>query len=375
MNTTTSLAAGERQPRLVGSPSGASMMVDGRELLCFGGSAYLGLGGMPELVEAGCSALRQFGASTHLPRHYGFSSGANQQAEAEARRFFGAEAAMYFGTGYLFGLVALTGLALDCDVIYIDESAHYSLRDGAHATGKPIHSFAHCDAEDLARVLVHTLKRGQRPLVATDGMFATTGAIAPLSAYAQVIASSDGWLVVDESHAFGTIGPQGRGSAELAQLPFHRLVVGGSAAKAFGAHGGLALGDARAIAQLWRTPVARGAVLGCSAGAAMTAESLRLIRKRPEILQRLRENARSLKAGLRALGLTVEDSAGPIAAFVHGDSLRMQRIQRALWDQGIFVAYSTYVGAGPMGVLRCAAFADHTPEQIARLLGALRKLL
>lgn len=104
------------------------MMVDGRQLLCFGGSAYLGLGGAPELVEIGCAALRQFGASTHLPRHYGFSSGANQQAEAEARRFFGTEAAMYFGTGYLFGLVALTGLAHDCDVVYIDESAHYSLR-------------------------------------------------------------------------------------------------------------------------------------------------------------------------------------------------------------------------------------------------------
>ena len=84
MSTTTSLAAGERQLRLVGSPSGASMMVDGHEVLCFGGSAYLGLGGLPELIETGCSALRQFGASTHLPRHYGFSSGANQQAEAEA---------------------------------------------------------------------------------------------------------------------------------------------------------------------------------------------------------------------------------------------------------------------------------------------------
>ncbi|MCT8180125.1 aminotransferase class I/II-fold pyridoxal phosphate-dependent enzyme [Variovorax sp. CY25R-8] len=375
MNTTISLATGGSPPRLVESPSGASMMVDGRQLLCFGGSAYLGLGGAPELVEIGCAALRQFGASTHLPRHYGFSSGANQQAEAEARRFFGTEAAMYFGTGYLFGLVALTGLAPDCDVVYIDESAHYSLREGAHAAGKPIHSFAHRDVQDLARMLGNTLERGQRPLVATDGVFATTGAIAPLSAYAELIAPFNGWLVVDESHAFGTIGPQGRGSAELAQLPFDRLVIGGSTAKALGAHGGFALGDAQTIAQLWRTPVARGAVLGCSAGAAMTAESLRLIRRRPELLLRLRENARSLKAGLRGLGLKVEDNAGPIAAFVHGDGLQMQRIQRALWEQGIFVAYSTYVGAGPMGVLRCAAFADHTPEQIAQLLGALRELL
>ncbi|WP_418126053.1 aminotransferase class I/II-fold pyridoxal phosphate-dependent enzyme [Variovorax sp. 160MFSha2.1] len=371
MTTFFSQVAGGR----VESPSGALMMVDGQALLCFGGSSYLGLGGAPELLDAGCAALRQFGASTHLARHYGFSAGANQEAEAEACRFFDVDDAMYFGTGYLFGIIALAGLAPDCDAIYLDECAHYSLRDGAHATRKPVHLFKHRDADDLARHLERTLGPGERPLVATDGMFPTFGVIAPLQAYARAIASRCGWLVVDESHAFGTLGPLGRGAVEAAGLSFERIVAGGSTAKAFGAHGGLALGSARTIASLWRTPAARGAVLGCSAGAAMTAQSLRHIRQHPEILLRLRDNARALKDGLRELGLQVDDSDGPVATFVHGDAQEMQRIQAALFGRGIFIAYSTYVGAGPEGVLRCATFADHTPQHIDRLLTTLRSLL
>ncbi|WP_198083556.1 pyridoxal phosphate-dependent aminotransferase family protein [Variovorax sp. E3] len=359
----------------VESPTGALATVDGRVLLSFGGSGYLGLGSEPGLIDAGCDALRTYGAHSQLARHYGFNLGANLEAEDQARRFFDVEGVMYFGAGYLFGLIALTGLAPRCDAIFIDEAAHYCLQDGASITGRPVHTFAHRDPEDLARTISRALRPDERPLVATDGMFATFGSIAPLEDYDRVIAPYDGWLVVDESHAFGTLGTHGRGAVEAAGLRRDRVVAGGSMAKAFAAHGGLALGAADVIAQLWKTPAARGAALGCSAGAAMTAASLRHVRGHPQALTRLRANARVLKVGLRALGLAVEENEGPIATFVHGDARNMQRIQAALMAQGIFIAYSTYVGAGVGGALRIAAFADHQPEHIERLLKTLRDLL
>lgn len=353
----------------------AYVTVGGRRLLNFGGSGYLGLANCTPILEAGMEALRRYGPHAQLGRHYGFTLAANAEAEAEACRFFRVDGAMYFAAGYLFGLIALAGAAWHGDAIYLDSAAHYSLRDGALATGKPVRYFAHRDPADLERVLALTLKSGQRPVVATDGMFATYGSVAPLADYAHVIAPFKGWLVVDESHAFGTIGAKGRGAVEAAGLSREQVIAGGSMAKAFGAYGGIAIGSSEIIDCLWQTPVARGAALGMSAGAAMTSASLRYVRQHPELLARLRLNAHLLKEHLRALGLTIEANDGPLATFVHGQAVDMQRIQSSLFDAGIYITYSTYVGAGPQGALRIAALADHRQVDIERLVTVLEPLL
>ena len=357
--------------RRVESPSGARIFVDGREILNFGGCSYLGLSNHPELLAAGTNALTNLGPIAQIPRHYGFALAANLDVEAEAAQFFDAEAAMYFSTGYLFGLISLCGLAAEYDIAFLDASTHYSLRDGAAAAGKPVHSFAHLDPDDLARVLAAELKPGQRPLAATDGMFPTFGSIAPLADYARVLAPYDGWLIVDESHSFGAIGPTGGGAVEHHGLERDRVVAGGSMSKAFCAFGGLAVGSREVIDELWKSPAARGAASGISSGAAMTAASLRYVRQHPERLEKLRRNVRQLKAGVRALGYDIEDSDAPVATFVAGKAQDMQRLHARLLDDGIYVIYSNYVGAGAEGAIRCAVFADHEPDEIERLLAAL----
>ncbi|MCZ8130436.1 MAG: pyridoxal phosphate-dependent aminotransferase family protein [Steroidobacteraceae bacterium] len=358
------------------SPSCANMVADGRPFLNFGGSCYLGLSGEPELIEAGAAALRALGSTGQLPRHYRFVLAANADAEAAAREFFRVDGAIYYATGYLFGLLAMTGLAAQYDVVFLDESSHYNLREGAAAAGKPVHFFRHLDAADLERVMARELRHGQRPLVATDGMFATFGTVPPLVDYRRLVEPHGGWLFVDESHAFGVIGPTGRGALEAHGVAGPRVLAGGSLGKAFSAYGGLALGSAEAIAALWQSPTARGAASGMSAGAAMLAASLGYLSRHPDRLQKLRENVRYLKAGLRALGLDVGDTESPIATFVRGTADEMKALQRRLFDEdAIFVIYSTYVGAGPHGAIRIAAFADHASDDLDRLLGALRRHL
>lgn len=361
--------------RRVDSASCARVEIDGRTLLNFGGSSYLGLGGHPDLIDAGAAALRRFGANSQLGRHYGYALGPNLDAEQAARDYFDVEDAMYLSAGYLFGLIAMPALAGFCDAIFIDEAAHYSLRDGASACGRPVHTFRHGDPADLGRQLARRLPPGKRPMVATDGMFATRGTVAPLAGYARLLQRHDGWLVVDESHAFGVLGANGCGAVEACGITRDRVVAGGSTGKAFGAHGGIALGTASVIERLWRSPAARGASPGCSAGAAMTARSLQLVRQRPDLRERLHANTQLLKRSLRQLGLAIDDNGSPVTAFIVGDAQRMRDIQESLMKEDIFITYSNYVGAGPEGVLRVAAFADHQEADIHRLQSALGRIL
>lgn len=107
----------------------------------------------------------------------------------------------------------------------------------------------------------------------------------------------------------------------------------------------------------------------------MTTASLRLVREQAQLLARLHQNARRLKQGLRGMGLSIEGGDGPLATFTHSSASDMQHIQSSLMSSGIVVSYSTYVGAAPAGSLRIAAMADHTEQQIDRLLTTLAPLL
>lgn len=357
------------------SPSAAVITVGGREVLSFAGCSYLGLAAVPELLQAGAKALLDQGPTAQLARHYNVQSPANIDVEAEACRFFGTTGAMYFGGGYLFAMIALAGVSADYDVAICDETAHFCIFDGARAAQKEIRTFKHCDPADLERVVAATIAEGKRFVVATDGMFPTFGRVAPLADYARILAPHDAWLIVDESHSFGSVGKQGRGAAELHGVTGEKTLIGGSLSKGYGAFGGIALGTTDAIERLWQSPVARGSAAGMAAGAAMSAESFRYIRKNPQILTQLKDNTAQLRSTLRGIGLRFEDVEGPVVAFAHGSSEAMRAAQQALLEDGIYILYSTYVGAGPEGVLRIAAFADHKPEHFERLSQALKRHL
>jgi 7-keto-8-aminopelargonate synthetase-like enzyme len=351
------------------------MMIDGRTILNFGGTCYLGLSAEPALVDAGVAALRQNGSTGQIPRPYGFILSANRDAEAAARRYFGVEAAFYFAAGYMFGLITLPGLAAHYDVVVMDELSHFSLREGALIAGRPLHTFKHCDVADFARVLAEATTGGKRPLVATDGMFATFGAIAPLADYQRLLAAHDGWLVVDESHSFGVLGATGQGAVEQHGIAGPRTIAGGSLGKAFCAYGGFALGSQMAIDALMKASAARGAAGGMSAGAAMGAAALNFMRAHPERLVKLRNNVRILKSMLAGLGLPVTHSDAPASAFVLPTDEQMTSLCDALWGDGIYVIRSNYIGAGPYGAIRIAAFADHEPDDFERLHAVLKQFV
>jgi 7-keto-8-aminopelargonate synthetase-like enzyme len=361
--------------RAIESPVGAEVVIDGRRYVNFGGSSYLGLSGHPDIQRAGIEALREAGTGYQAPREFSLATRAHLALEREASEFFGCESALYFSSGYFFGLLALAAVRAEFGAVFFDEWAHYSLREAIAVSGLPSHAFRHLDVDDLQLQLARNLRAQQRPLVVTDALFATFGELAPLDDYVRVVTALGGKLVVDESHSFGVLGATGRGAREHYGIEGAAALVGGSTCKALGAVGGIIPATAAEIAALRATPAGRGASVGLPAGAAMCAASLRRLREHPELLQRLRANIAYLKRGLRTLGLAVTADLAPVATFATTQEGSMQALQAQLMADGIYVFHTTYIGASAAGVIRCGIFADHTTEHLDCLLDALRRHL
>lgn len=361
-------------PRLhrLDSPLAAEILIDGARYVNFAGSSYLGLSGVPEILERGVEVLRQSGAGYQLSRHFGLVSGALQEVESEGAGYFGSEAALYLNSGYLLGFALIGAVRERHGAVYFDELAHYCLRDAIAASGLPSHAFRHLDVGHLEELLRRHAS-GEPALVATDGMYSTRGEIAPLDQITRIASGYGARVLVDESHSFGVLGSRGRGASEHHDILAHAPLIGGSLSKAFGGVGALIPDTAAAVDVLRLAPVTRGAAVGLPAAAAMGAAALRYVRAHPERLQRLRSNTAYLKQGLRALGIEVGDSVAPVAAFSLSSHAAMSSLQQRLLEAGLYVLLSDYIGAGTEGVIRCGIFADHTQAHLDQLLDALRR--
>lgn len=371
------------------SAPGPMTCIDGRTYCYFAGTSYLGLAGHPGVVEAACAAVRQYGVHTATSRTGFGNNPVTLEVEQRAAEFFGSEAAFYFASGYAGNHIVGQALAAQVDAVFVDEAAHYCLIEAARLIGKPVVSFHHRDPADLARCLRGHLRPGQRPLVLTDGVFSVSGRLAPVPEYLAVLEPyAPASLHLDDAHGLAVLGEHGRGTFEHFALwspavngnaDNHntQITVCGTLAKAVGGFGGIIPGTREFLR---RVRVAShyfdGASAPSSADAGATAQALQIVQRQPELRRQLCQNVSQLRAGLRAMGLAVED--GPAANFSVeiGAAENMRRIHSGLKAAGFIVPYITaYAGLGPQGALRFAVCAGHTPEMIENLLAALRKLV
>jgi 8-amino-7-oxononanoate synthase len=356
--------------RALRGPASARMMIDGRSYINFFGAGYLALAGLREIRSAVARALEEGAAfADHVPAALGGIEPNFQAVERASATALGTEAAVYFASGYLIGTVGLASFEQPFDLIVLDDTAHYNLRDAARQSGLPTFTFAHCDAGSLSDTLKRHVRARQRPLVMTDGVF-TIGRVPPLADYAAAVAAYDGRLFVDESHSFGVIGDQGRGAAEYCGVE-HLVPIGATLSKAYCAQGAI-LGCSAATAARLRsiTPI-RGCCAGSPLSAAAATACLNYVTERPEVRTNLRAMTDYLRTRVRSIGLDVIDSPAPVVAFAAGDRAQMQALQRRLFDRGIHIYHSTHLGTGPEGMIRCSVFRDHTRGDIDALIAAL----
>lgn len=366
------------------SAPGPETVIDGVRYLYFGGTSYLGLANHPEVIEAGCAALRQYGVHSATTRARFGTNPPVLEVERRAAEFFGTEDAFYFGSGYQSNHILVAALAAEADVVLVDEAAHYCVLEATRLAGKPVHTFRHRDPADLTKVAAPH----DRVLVMADGVNPSTGTVAPVRECLTALAGrADATMLLDDAHGFGVLGKHGRGLLDELGLWLHanggpalngvRLCVGGTLAKALGGFGGIIPGTREFVERARKSShYFDGASAPASAEAGATAKALEIVRREPELRSQLRANVRHVRAGLRALGLTVPADDTANFGVTIGEAANMKRIHEALKARGIILPYvGTYSGLPPEGVLRFAIFATHTAEQLDRLLAELRAVL
>jgi 8-amino-7-oxononanoate synthase len=361
----------------MGSAPGPETVINGKRYLYFGGTGYYSFQSHPELVQAALKATTDFGIGTATSRNVFGTSALYLEVEKTAAAFFGTEDAIYLPSGYLINIAGLQALAAthQFDSMFVDDGAHWSITDFMYALRKPVYTFAHGDGEDLKNQLKKNLRPGEKPLVLSDGIFPAFGKIAPIPDYFKAIEAYSGCMWLDDCHAIGVIGQNGRGTYEHYGLQSDRLYFGGTLSKAVGAHGGIIPGKQDFILPIRTGHVANGANASPAAAAGAAVKGMQLLMSKPELRQRLGDNARQLKSGLKAMGFDQDDSPIPIAAWILKTAADMDRVHAELMNRGIAIQRTHYVGTGVNGALRAVVFANHRPDQITRMLDELKKLV
>jgi len=365
-----------RSRQTLDGPQGVSVRLDGRDYLSFCSNDYLGLANHPAVVAAFHQGLDRFGAGSGAAHLITGHSRAHQELEEALADFVQRPRALLFSTGYMANLGVLAALAGRGDQVFEDRGNHASLLDGARLSGARLLRYRHADAADLAQRLLSA----SRPdaLIATDGVFSMDGDIAPLPALAQTATAHAAWLLVDDAHGLGVIGPQGRGSVAACGLGIEQVpILVGTLGKAFGTFGAFVAGSDDLVETLIQE--ARPWIYTTApppAVAVATLAALRLVAAEDWRRSHLQTLVRCFRAGAARLGLELCDSETPIQPVLAGTPQAALRWSAALREAGILIT-AIRPPTVPAGTsrLRITLSAGHSEAQVDRLLDGLEQTL
>lgn len=360
--------------RHVEGSQGHQLRVDGRSVLCFCSNNYLGFADHPVLVQAAKEALDRHGVGSGASRLISGTMQPHRHAEQRLASFVGAEAALLFATGYAANTGTLASLAGPQDVIFSDALNHASLIDGCRLSRAAVHVYRHRDPDHLQSLLAQHRPHARRALIVSDALFSMDGDRAPVVALRRLADHYDAALVIDEAHALGVLGPQGRGVCAAAGLAPDVLI--GTLGKAFGVAGAFAAARAPVIQLLYNR--ARSFVFSTApppSTAAAIAEAVELVAAADDRRTRLAHHATRLRTELSALGCQLPSEQGPIVPLLVGAADATMRLSAALFDRGFFVQgiRPPTVPAGTSR-LRIVPIATHTDDDVSQLIDAIRTL-
>jgi len=366
---------GLRRSRLVRQgPQGPRIVADGREVLAFCSNDYLGLASHPRIVEAAIEAASRYGVGEGASHLLSGHSAAHERLETKLAEFMQMPRALLFSTGYQANIGAVTALAGPEDAIFSDELNHASLIDGVRLSRARVVRYPHADIGFLSEALAES--DATTKLIVTDGVFSMDGDIAPLPAVLDLCERHDAWLLVDDAHGFGVIGPGGRGAPAHFGLRSPRLVYVGTLGKAAGVAGAFVAGAeeiVETVLQRARTYIYTTAAPAMLAAAIET--SLQLIGEDEWRRERLRKLIAVLRHGMREGERGLAPSDTPIQPLVLGANSDAVRASAALRERGILVP-AVRPPTVPEGTarLRISLSAAHSEQEVLRLAAALNEV-
>ena len=367
-----------RRRRVLETPCGRNATVDGKKVLNFASNDYLGLAGNAEIARALADGAVQWGAGSGASHLVSGHLAPHEALEMEIAAFTGFPRALTFSTGYLANLAVTPTLAGRGDAVFADKLNHASLIDAmqlAKANGADVQRYPHNDVAALEKLLAAS--SATRKIIVTDAVFSMDGDLAPLPLLFALAERYDAWLVIDDAHGFGVLGPQGRGSLAHFNLPAaQRILLMGTLGKAAGVGGAFVAGSETAIEYLLQKgrsyifTTAQPPAVACA-----LSKSLQLIRNGDTLRASLIARIAQLRDGLAGLPLKLLPSPTAIQPLIVGANEAAVGLSKALWERGLWVpAIRPPTVPKDTARLRISVSAAHTAADIESLVAALKEL-
>jgi len=367
-----------RELRRVDSAQGPHLKIDGKTLLNFSSNDYLGLAKHPALKEAALKAVEKFGAGAGASRLVCGSLAPFHELEDRLAAFKKTESALTFSTGYAVAMGVITALAAKDDVIILDKLVHACIVDAAKLSGAKLRIYDHNDLNDLEQILAWTRARPRpaahvsRTLIITESIFSMDGDAAPLREIVALKEKYGAWLMVDEAHATGIIGPHGCGLVNQLGLRNRIEIQMGTLGKALGASGGYVCGSRTLVDFLInraRSFIFSTASVPAAAAAAIAALELIQTPEGDVLRKSLFARVDELNSKLKIKNSRRSSAIIPI---ILGDETAALAAAGQLLAHGIFVPAIRFpTVARGAARLRVTLTAAHTAADVAKLSAAL----
>ncbi|HVC47707.1 MAG TPA: glycine C-acetyltransferase [Terracidiphilus sp.] len=354
---------------------------DGREVINLASNNYLGLANHPKLIEAALKATRKFGVGSGAVRTIAGTMRIHMELEERIAAFKNVEACVVFQSGFAANAGAVSAILGKDDFILSDELNHASIIDGARLSRAKIKVFRHKDAAHCEELLKEVAAEPGHKLVITDGVFSMDGDIGPVDKLAALAEQYGAIMMVDDAHASGVLGRNGRGSVD--HFGMHGLVdvQVGTLSKAIGSLGGYVCGSKDLIDYLYHR--ARPFLFSTSHPPAVAASCMAafgILENEPERIERLWANTRYFQGALRGMGfnvggVTTPATETPITPVIVGEGRAAMEFSRALFDEGVMgtgIAFPT-VPEGKARI-RLIVTSEHTRAQLDRALETLERV-
>ncbi len=364
-----------RSLRVLDGEQAARTSVDHRQVVNLSSNNYLGLTTHPALKARALEALNAFGVGTGSVRTIAGTMAIHLELERRLAVFKHTEAAVVFQSGFTANAGTVSSLLGREDVIVSDELNHASIIDGARLSRATIKVFPHRNVS-AAREIVAALPREQRKLLITDGVFSMDGDLGPLPELCDLADEFGCIMMVDDAHASGVFGRNGRGTVDHFGMHGRVDVQVGTLSKALGALGGYVAGPKSLIEFLYHR--ARPFLFSTShppSVAATCIAALDVLETEPQWMERLWANTRFFKGGLEALGFNIGISESPITPVIVGDGARAMTLSDKLFDSGVF-AQGIGFPTVPQGRARVRTIvtATHTQDELQFALDAFGRV-
>jgi len=364
-----------RTLRELQGPQLARSVFDGHEVINLSSNNYLGLTTHPRLVQAAIRATEKYGAGSGSVRTIAGTMTLHEELEEKLAAFKHTEAALVFQSGFTCNSGIIPVLVEQGDAILSDELNHASIIDGIRLTRAERKIWAHADLDALETALKET-QAARRRLIVTDGVFSMDGDVANLPGIVDLAERYGAMVFVDDAHASGVFGRNGRGTVDHFNLHGRVHVQVGTLSKAIGSLGGY-VASTQGLRELL---IQRGRpfLFSTSHPPSVTAAciaALDVLQEEPELIDRLWDNTRYFKEGLQRLGLNIGASQSPITPVIAGEGRKATRLSDRLFEEGVFaqaIGYPTVPDAKSR--VRTIVTATHTRTDLDQALAAFEKV-